>query len=182
MQIIGGKLKGKKLAKCKSRDIRPAMALTRKSIFDTLREQVDSANVLDLFSGSGIVGIEALSRGAKSLTLVDSSKTAIDLIKKNLILCNLQAKVILGKLPDVLNKHNLTPGQYDLIFIDPPYAISDIIINTLETISLNKLLKNSGIIIIESEQRTNFKIPPGFSQVKEKTFGNTRVSFLSLAL
>ena len=104
MYLLGGKLKGRKLASCKLESIRPAMALVRKSIFDTLQDFVIGSNVLDLCAGSGILGIEALSRGAEKLTLIDSNRDSVKLIYKNLGLCDLKAKVILGRLPKALNK------------------------------------------------------------------------------
>src|SRR3989338_7204348 len=113
MRIIAGKLKGKKLAPCKTDSIRPAMALVRKSIFDTLQNFVEGANVLDLCAGSGVLGLESLSRGAKSLTLVDSDRESIRLIRKNLELCNVTAKVLHASLPKVLNR--LKDEKFDLI-------------------------------------------------------------------
>ena len=181
MYIIGGKLKGRKLAKCKSGLIRPAMALIRKSIFDTLRDFVDGANVLDLCAGSGVIGIEALSRGAKQLTLIDSDKDAVNLIKKNLELCNLKAKVILGRIPKALNKLTVNSDKYNLIFLDPPYGKSNFIENTLEVIMLNKLLTNDGLISIESELKSNYVIPKEFKLFKEKRFGNTKITILKNA-
>ena len=180
MHIIGGKLKGKKLAKCNLKFIRPAMALTRKSIFDTLQDSVEGANVLDLFAGSGIIGIECLSRGAKSLTLIDSDKRSLSLIRKNLSLCNLNAKIILGKLPNILNKKKLSNEEFDLIFIDPPYGSSDFISDVLDSILKNNLLSESGIILIESEEKSCFSIPEGLILYKERVFGNTKMTYLNL--
>lgn len=178
MQIITGKLKGKKLAKYKTSAIRPAMALVRKSIFDTLRDFVEGTDVLDLCAGSGILGIEALSRGAKSLTLVDSDKNAIKLIHKNLNLCNLQAKVILGRLPNVLSKQFIQNKKFDLIFLDPPYNQSNFISKALENILKKEIIKKLGFIIIESELKSNFTIPLPLSIYKEKRYGNTRITML----
>ena len=180
MYIIAGKLKGKKLASCKTDSIRPAMALVRKSIFDTLQNFIQDANVLDLCAGSGVLGIEALSRDAKQLTLVDSDRESIRLIKKNLELCNVSAKVIHGQLPKALNK--LKDEKFDLIFLDPPYGKSLFIEETLEKLYTNKMLAKEGLILIESELKSNYKLPEGLALYKEKTFGNTKITFLKLSL
>ena len=176
MHIISGKLKGKKLAPCKTGSIRPAMALVRKSIFDTLQNFVEDTNVLDLCAGSGVLGIEALSRNAKRLTLIDSDRESIRLIRKNLELCNVNAKVIHAALPKALNK--LKDEKFDLIFLDPPYGKSPFIEETLEKLQANKMLAKEGLILIESELKSNYKLPEGLAVYKEKKFGNTKITFL----
>lgn len=179
MYIISGKLKGRKLASCKSSAIRPAMALVRKSIFDTLKDFVAGANVLDLCAGSGVLGIEALSRGADKLTLIDSDKSSIILINKNLELCNIQADVIWGKLPKALNKIIKKQGAFDLIFLDPPYGQKKIIEDVLEIIILNDLLAKDGIISIETEEKCDFSFPQELKLYKEKKYGNTKITLIS---
>ncbi|MBI2996103.1 MAG: 16S rRNA (guanine(966)-N(2))-methyltransferase RsmD [Candidatus Melainabacteria bacterium] len=178
MYILGGKLKGRKLANYKTRSIRPAMALVRKSIFDTISNHIQGAKVLDLFSGSGVLGIESLSRGAKELTLIDSNKDAIRLINKNLEICNLEAKVIFGELPKILHKKQILAQEFDLIFIDPPYGSCNVIENILEIITSNKILAKSGLISIESETKSKFLIPHPLKIYREKKFGSTRVYLL----
>lgn len=178
MYILGGKLKGKRLANCKTNSIRPAMALVRKSIFDTLRDFVIDTEVLDLCAGTGILGIEALSRGAKSLTLVDSDKNAIKLIGKNLELCKLKASVIWGILPKVLNKASFKNKEFDLIFLDPPYGQSNLIEGVLKAIVLNNLITKDGLISIESELKSDFLLPNELKPYKEKRYGNTKVTML----
>ena len=185
MHITSGRLKGKKLANCKSRSIRPAMALVRKSIFDTIGNLIEEAYVLDLCAGSGSLGIEALSRGAKSLTLVDSTKEAIRLIKKNLELCNLKANVIFGRLPRILGKKSLFEegkSKFDLIFLDPPYGNSEFIEKVLEVIIKKKLLSTEGIILIETEDKADYSIPEELNVYKIKRFGNTKVTYLKYVI
>ena len=166
MYILGGKFKGKKLAGCKTKAIRPAMALIRKSIFDTLKDFVIDSSVLDLCAGTGILGIEAISRGAKNLTLVDSDVSSVKLIKKNLSLCNLDCKVIVSYLPKGLKK--LNNERFNLVFLDPPYGNSIMIEETLSGLVLNQLIEKYGLILIESEEKSKFVIPQELKLYKEK--------------
>lgn len=176
MYILGGKLKGKRLSRCKSKEIRPAMALIRKSIFDTLGDFVTNSNVLDLCAGTGVIGIEAISRDADKLTLIDSDSNAIKIIRKNLQLCKIKAKLICGKLPDSLNR--LKNQKYNLIFLDPPYEESVFIQITLKKLCDNKLIEKGGLIIIEQEKRAAFSFPGELELFKEKSFGNTKLTYL----
>lgn len=180
MYIISGKYKKRRLANYKNTGIRPAMALVRKSIFDSIQSLVDDSNILDLCAGSGILGIEALSRGARSLTLVDSDKQAVDLIRKNLDLCNAEGTVILGRLPGVLKRLNPEREQFNVIFLDPPYGNAHMITDVLQMISNKKLLKDEGLISIETESRCAYKIPENMFVYREKLFGNTKVVFLKV--
>lgn len=179
MEIISGKFKGRKLANCKTGSIRPAMALVRKSIFDSLKDFVLEANVLDLCAGTGVLGIEALSRGAKNLILVDSDKNAIRLIYKNLDICKKKAKVIWGILPKALKKKEITSQKFNLIFLDPPYGKKEFIEKTLEAVIFYKLLSNNGLISIETESKCDFAIPKELKLYKEKKYGNTKITFLT---
>ncbi len=176
MQIISGKLKGRKLAKCKLPSVRPAMALVRKSIFDSIQEFTTDASVLDLCAGSGILGIEAISRGAKDLTLIDSDKFAVELIRKNLDICKIKGNVIFGRLPGALKR--VKKNMFDLIFIDPPYGNGKFISIVLEMIEVQKILNKDGLISIEAEVRSDFEIPENLKIFKEKNYGNTKVTFL----
>lgn len=180
MHILGGKLKGRKLAKCKYKSIRPAMALIRKSIFDTLKDFVIRSNVLDLCAGTGAVGIEAVSRGASKLTLIDSNINAIRIIRKNLDICKIKAKIIWDKLPESLIK--LKNQKYNLIFLDPPYGESKFIESILKKLCENELLEKNGLILIEQETKSLFSTPDKLEIYKEKRFGNTKVIFLKYKL
>ena len=178
MQIIGGKLKGRKLASCKHSSIRPAMALVKKSIFDTLQDFVVGANVLDLYAGSGSLGIEAISRGAEKLTLIDSDKNSIKLIKKNLEICKINAIVICKELPNALNKKAIRNQKFNLIFIDPPYRAGTSIEETLKILVLNDIPAKDSLIFIESEAKCDFMIPMRLKLYKEKRYGNTKMTIL----
>lgn len=182
MQVLGGKLKGKKLASCALKNVRPAMALVRKSIFDTLKDFIISSNVLDLCAGTGAIGIEALSRGANKVVFVESEKNTTKLIRKNLEICNLQAKVIYGKVPDILFRQVFTNEAFDLVFINPPYGKNRLIQETLETLVTNNIISKNSLVIIESDLKSNFNIPDKLKPYKEKKFGNTKVTILAYSV
>ncbi len=179
MRILGGKCKGRKLISVKGENVRPAMALSRKSIFDTLQEVINNISVLDLYAGTGILGIEALSRGANNLTLIDFDKISIKTIYKNLEICNLKGKVIFGKLPNILERVHFKNKAFDLIFIDPPYGSSKGIEDSLKIIVKNNIIQKNGIISIESEAKSDFEIPETLKLYKEKKLGNTKLTILN---
>ena len=124
-----------------------------------------------------MLGIEALSRGAKSLTSIDSDREAVKLIRKNLELCNLNATIIHGQLPKSLNR--LKNERFNIIFLDPPYGNSSFIEETLEKLHINELLVKEGLILIESELKSSYKLPDGLALYKEKKFGNTKITFIT---
>ncbi len=178
MYVIGGKLKGRKLANCKTGSIRPAMAIVRKSIFDTLQDFVCNADVLDLCAGSGSLGIESLSRGARSLTLVDSDKNSIKLIEKNLQLCNLNATTVLATARRAIKILSKRRQKFKIVFFDPPYGQSDFIGRVLEDLVQSTIVAKKGIIFIEHEAKAVFKVPENLKLLKEKKFGNTIITIL----
>ena len=117
MRVITGSARGRKLSEPKNYDIRPTTDNVKESIFNIIQFDVEGRRVLDLFAGTGQLGIEALSRGAKSAVFVDKSSEAIALVKQNLKACNLEANVVREDSLSYLERG----GKFDLIFIDPPY-------------------------------------------------------------
>ena len=153
MRIVGGIFKGRTLLEFKGKDVRPTSDLARESLFNIIKSRVSGANFLDLFCGTGAVGIEALSRGAKRVVFNDLSKESISLTKKNL------EKVDKEKVSNSLSVafYNSLASSYlktstekfDVVFIDAPYGSLD----TMETIKLAKsVLNENGIIVFEDEK------------------------------
>ena len=164
MRIISGKYRGKKLKEFNLDSTRPTTDRVKESIFNLIQFDVLDSVVLDLFSGTGALGIEAISRGAKQTHLVDCNKLAIKIIKENL-------KGIEGDYEvynaDYLNFLNSASSKYDLIFLDPPYKTDFGIIAINELIALNKLNKNA-IIIFETSKDREFTFPTCFDITKKK--------------
>ena len=168
IKIIGGKYKGKKLNNFKLESLRPTKAIVRKSIMDTLMP-FENKNILDLFSGVGTLGIEALSRGAKSAYFVDKNPKAIRILKENINILKDECDTAI-QLSDVflfLKKNNL---KFDIIFADPPYHKYDF--NDLIPL-IKPLLMNDGIFCYESNR---FSIKKS-ENIKVKKYGATQVVF-----
>ena len=173
MRIVGGKIKGRNLVSFKGEEIRPTSDQARESLFNVLQFKIAGKKFLDLFSGTGAVGIEAYSRGASKVYLNDLSKDSIAVIKKNLALINNPDEII------TLNQNALTvlsnpPELFDIIFIDPPYKSG----LYTEVINLSKnALKDDGIIILESEDELKIE-DSDFIVYDKRKYGRARFSFL----
>ncbi len=176
MRIISGKSRGIRLDTPSGIDTRPTTDRVKENIFNIIQFEIIDANVLDLFSGSGSLGIEALSRGAKFLISVDSNKECVGIIKNNL----LRAKLI-----DRANVQNKTVEQFfsftnddkfDIIFADPPYnkGLCDYVLNML---SKSKLLSDNAIIVLEHSKDENLEFESDDIFIdRNKIYGNTAIS------
>lgn len=145
MRVITGAARGRKLAEPKGMDIRPTTDMVKESIFNIVQFDIEGRRVLDLFAGTGQLGIEALSRGAAEVTFVDHSKEAVKLVKDNLAHCGLRGTVVQSDSIAFLERC----GKFDLIFVDPPYA-TELVDKALEKILRFDILSDSGIIICET--------------------------------
>jgi len=174
LRVISGSARGKKLLCANGNDIRPTLDRVKESVFNMIAFDVPDAHVLDLFSGSGALGIEALSRGAASCTFVDNAKDSLLITKTNLEATHLDssAVVVSADSIDFLTK---TDKKFDIIFIDPPYE-SDLYEKSLFKIKENRLLTGSGFIVLEYDTETT---PPfdfcGFEIFKEKKYGRVKI-------
>ncbi len=146
MRIIAGKYKKSNLYSLEGNDTRPTTDALREAIFSSLYD-VSDYEVLDLFAGSGAMALEAISRGAKSAVLVESSYYAIQVIRRNIekIKCKAQTKVIKSKVYPFLEN---CETSFDLIFLDPPYNKS-YVNKTLDMIVENGVIKDGGLIVVE---------------------------------
>ena len=170
MRVIAGKYKDLKIQTIDKTTTRPIMSKMKESIFSSLQSELYDAQVLDLFAGSGSLGLESLSRGAASCVFVEISKEAIEVINKNLSNVEEVAVVVNS---DVLKWINLSEYKYDLIFIDPPYEFESERVSILINSSV-KNLRDTGKIIVHrhsSSERTN--IVKKLELDKEKSFGQS---------
>ena len=178
MRVIAGKARSTKLlTPPDSKTIRPTSDYIRESLFNVIQQDVAGAVFLDLFAGTGAVGIEALSRGASSAVFIDNSQKAIELIRKNLDKTGLteSATVIKGSIPEALSFSN---KKFDIIFLDPPYFKDNLVDKTLNEILTQGILESEGIIALESPKGEQISLPDKLEIWKEKIYGNSKLVFL----
>ena len=180
LRIIAGHLKGKRLHPVPGRMIRPTGNRQRESMFNILSHEVGDAGVLDLFAGTGVLGIEALSRGAKFAVFLDQFKGAISVIKRNIRSCKLEekAKIIRWNIRYGLSCLKTAPLEFDLVFMDPPYNRGDIR-PALENLHKTGRLKVGSTIVIEHSSGEPISVDEtDFSLIDQRRYGKTLVTFL----
>lgn len=179
MRVIGGLYRGRTLRTVRDLSVRPATDRVRQTVFDMLtnRLEFDGARVLDLFAGSGSLGIEALSRGAGHVTFVEHAREAAEFIELNLrTLGCADAGTVLES--DALSFIRPGGGPFDLIFADPPYAFD----GTAEipaAVAGSEMLRAGGYLLIEHAAGQEFGAAPGLRTGPVKRFGRTEVTFFT---
>lgn len=174
MRIISGQYKGRPLKSPTSTNIRPTGDKVKQALFTKLQFEIPNSVVLDLFCGSGALGIEALSREAKFVYFVDKDKRSIALTQQNLKGLPNKYKVMNCSYENALNK---ITEQFDLILVDPPYA-SGLYNNVLYLIEKNNLLKDGGYIVCEHPN--DLEIESNFKLIDKKRYGTVSLSFYTL--
>lgn len=152
MRIISGKAKGTKLETLEGLDTRPTLDRVKEALFSIIQNEIWESKVLDLFSGSGALGLESLSRGAKIAYLCDISKKAIEIIKQNIKKTHFeeQTKIINKNYKKCLEE--VKNEQFDLIFLDPPYR-TNYGIDAVRYITENNMITKDGTMIFETDQK-----------------------------
>lgn len=180
MRVIAGSAKRLQLKTVEGMDTRPTTDRIKETLFNMISAYLADSNFMDLFSGSGAIGIEALSRGAACAVFVEQSKKARECIKDNLKYTKLDDRAEVYET-DVLNALSRLEGrkQFDYIFMDPPYnQLHEK--RVLEYLSNSTLLSDDGIIIVEASLETDFSYVEelGFSIIKEKEYKTNKHIFL----
>ena len=176
MKIISGYLKGRNLLGYDIDGTRPTMDRVKESLFAIIQNNIPDSIVLDLFSGSGNLGIEAISMGSKKAILVDKNKKAIDVIKNNVNNFDISDKVDIIN-SDYKNALSLIKEKIDIIFLDPPYD-TDYIKESIVLIDKLDILSKDGIIICESNSLDKVIYPDSYKDVKSKKYGDKWVVIL----
>jgi len=179
MRITGGQAKSRVLASLKGLKIRPTTDQVREAVFNIIGQDLSGVRVLDLFAGTGSLGLESLSRGALSALFIDSSQQSVNLIKKNLAICGYQGSgaVLRRDLRrGIPLNHPFIKGIVDLVFLDPPYR-NNIISFLLEELSTKEVVSPGSLVVAESSKS---KRPPvsveNFQMVDTRLYGITRIS------
>jgi 16S rRNA (guanine966-N2)-methyltransferase len=174
--VISGSRKGHKLAAPRGLDTRPTSDRVRENVFN-LVGPVDGARVLDLFAGSGALGIEALSRGAKSAVFVERDPDAVRTIERNLDKLRLTgARVIHGDAVRTIAQEAAAGAKYDLVLVDPPYGMLTEIQPRLAR-HLPSLVAADGVLVVETDSRTEPELPLAIRT--SRRYGQTRVTLFS---
>ena len=183
MRIISGNFRGKKILLPEDRLTRPLKDLSKESIFNIIKHSkfidtnIENSNILDLFSGVGSFGLECLSRGATSVTFVESYKEVLPILKKNIDNLKLQnSSEVIEK--DIFKRSTLEflKKRFEIIFMDPPYKEKKLT-DLLHTIIKLKLLKKNGVIVIHRHRKEEDNFPKNFNIILEKKYGKSKIIF-----
>lgn len=178
MRVTAGKYKNKQVKTVKSNDVRPTLSKIRESIFNIIQNKVENSSMLDLFAGSGIMGIEAVSRGVNSVTYIEKNPRTARILKENLREFDFEYKVFIADALKAVDK--LAGKKFDIIFVDPPYA-AGLLPEVLDKISKNDILSDDGVLIIEcgSDYKVDEIIEKtSFIISKQKKYGDTAISII----
>lgn len=172
MRVITGTARGRKIKQPEGYDIRPTSDQVKEAMFNIVQFDVEGRRVLDLFGGTGQLGIEAASRGAGEVVIVDMARDSVRLIKENVANCKIDAKVVQADAISFLH----TCGKFDLIFIDPPYD-SGLAEKALLTIKEIDILSEGGIIVCETRKETPTpELEAPYVKRKEYRYGKIKLS------
>ena len=181
MRVVGGRLKGRNIASPASRDIRPTQDRLREALFNILvhayDDPIDGARVLDLFAGTGALGIEAVSRGAAFTLFVDNGAEARALLRNNV------EALGLGGVTKVYRRDatNLGPAYpvkpFSLVFLDPPYG-KGLAETALASLRDGGWLVPSALLVVEESKAAAFKAPEGFEELERRAYDDTEFVFL----
>jgi 16S rRNA (guanine966-N2)-methyltransferase len=181
MRIISGISKGRRLVTPKNRSIRPTSDRVKESIFNILGDEVEGKVVLDLFAGTGNLGIEALSRGAKKAFFVEKGRESLRLIQKNLAQCHLeeQSEILTKEVNRAIGILKQRGESFDLILMDPPYE-KGWVQKTLTKLNSHPIYHENSILVIEHGRREPLPhIIRRWNLIRQQGMGDTIISFLT---
>lgn len=174
IKIIGGLYKGKIIPLKDAEGLRPTPARVRETIFTWLSSNIENANVLDLFAGSGALGFESLSRGANKVTLVEMNPQTVSTLKG--VADSFKTNKVDVIKADALSYLENTSEKYDVIFVDPPYKL-DIYESVLNLILKRNLINENSVIYVEMRNGSN-QIVPGLECIREQTAGQAKYTLM----
>lgn len=173
IRIISGQFGGRKIESTDNDRTHPMGERIRNALFNSLGSDIESAEVLDVFAGTGSIGIEALSRGASKATFIEKDRTAQNVLAKNVTTLGLEERVVIVRTTVSNWLASADPPLYDIIFADPPY--DDPQFSTAE--KLLGLLKPNGIMVLSHPGRSETPTRPGVVVVDNRSYGSARLTF-----
>ena len=175
MRVITGAARGRKLKTPENYDIRPTTDNVKEAVFNIIQFDIEGRRVLDLFAGTGQLGIECLSRGARECVFVDKSREAVKIVRENLKTCSLSATVLQEDALSFLRGC----GKFDVIFVDPPYD-APVYEQVLEIINLVDILSDGGIIICEARREKLLpEMTAPYYKRREYNYGRVKICIYS---
>lgn len=186
MRVIAGSARGRTLFSPSGNRVRPTADRVKEALFSSLGSRFGSFTglaVLDLFAGSGALGIEALSRGAATAVFVDSHPDSLLLVRKNLELTGLANPAEILRLDAVKALALLAAGgkRFDIILADPPYAEKELAEQLLLLLAAGSLITAAGVIALETDSKAELLLPDNLTQLSRKTYGDTAVWMFATA-
>ena len=175
MRVISGMARGRKLKELQGMETRPTTDKVKESLFNIIQFEIEGRRVLDLFGGTGQLGVEALSRGAERCTFVDQRREAVSLIRENLKLCGLseRSRVVQGEALSFLASCG---EKFDVILLDPPYE-GELLSRAIEAITRFDILSEHGIMVCESAaDRLLPQVAPPYEQGREYRYGKIKLT------
>ena len=177
MRIITGSARGTKLQTLEGLDTRPTIERVKEALFSMIQFELDGARVLDLFGGSGQLGLEALSRGAASATFVDSNLQAVNIIKENAKKTKLFSRcVVLGTDYKAYIRGNSGKTQFDVIFLDPPYA-AKLVEDAAQRLLRADMVAPGALMVCESDDPDPIEVP-GMTLRRHAAYGKVYITLL----
>ena len=177
MRVIAGRARGKRLKSPPGRQVRPTPDMAREGLFAMLGERVLGCRFLDLYAGTGAVGIEAVSRGAAEVILVEKDPGIVRLLRQNLSATGMddQARVIRGDAQRVCKTLSGRGQRFDIVFLDPPYALLD----EPAVAAAREALDDRGLLVVQHPSAQAPPTPPGLQLLRTRRYGNNAFSFLA---
>ena len=180
MRIITGKARGLQLTVPKNYDVRPTADRVKESVFNIIGSKIIGATVLDLFAGTGNLGLESWSRGAKAITFIDESKESLRLVKSNIAKCRADADctVLKGSAPQVAERLAQQGMRFDFAFCDPPYN-KGWVQQIIAVLGKTPFLQNGGYLVVEHSAHDELPVlPEGCELVRSQRYGETIIDFI----
>lgn len=180
MRIIGGTARSRIIEAPKGMDTRPTLDRIRENIFNIIQRHVYDARVLDLFSGSGALALEAISRGASQAVLVDHDRAASQCERRNIQTLHFEDKtrVLMTDWAQAVRQLTAEKAAFDLLFLDPPYAMHDL---TEVTQALKPIMASDALLITEHQAEKPYAVADGFVQTDSRRYGYVGVTIYRLA-
>lgn len=184
MRVIAGTHRGRRLRRPQGLALRPTSDRVREALFSIIGNRLLDSQFLDLYAGTGAVGVEALSRGAAHVTSVESDAEALTLLRRNIMDCGITENMTIcaHRVQHFLNRPDRWEGPYQLIFADPPYAVTHEFTALLSGITTNRLFADDAWLIIEHANRTSLPSSLGSAiRTRQYRYGDTALSLYSIS-